>query len=140
MAGRYGMTFAKKHIEDGEYDDAVRVTTEEIALGTAAPETFVDRAMALDLLGRYDEAAADFEHALELDRTERELVREDVDDAYFSALASGAEKLAERSVPDAVAMLDRYARCLPDGRHLAEAAEWKLRVRGELKTVPQSKY
>jgi len=123
------MTFAKKHIEDGEYDDAVRITTEEIDAGTAAPETFVDRATALDLLTRHEAAADDFERALELDRTRPELVREEVDDAYFSALASGAEKLAERSVEGAVAMLERYARCLPDGRHLAEAEEWKLRVR-----------
>jgi hypothetical protein len=137
MAGRYGMSFAKKHIEDGEYDDAVRVTTEEIDGGAALPETFVDRATALDLLERHEEAAGDFERALDLDRTEHELSRDDVDDAYFSALASGAEKVAGRSVPDAVAMLERYAKCMPDGRHLREADEWTLRVKGELKTVPK---
>ncbi len=139
MAGRYGMTFAKKHIEEGDYDEAIRVTTVEIDAGAGFPETFADRATALDLMERHEEAAADFERALVLDRTEQQLITEDVDDAYFSALASGAEKVAKRSVTDAVTMLSRYATTMPEGRHLAEADEWKLRVRGELKSLPQGK-
>jgi len=135
MSGRYGMTFAKKHIEEGDFDEAIRITTEAIDDGTASPETFVDRAVALDLLERHEEAAKDFERALELDRTAHELIVEDVDDAYFSALASAAEKLAGRSVPGAVALLESYAKCLPEGRHLADAEDWKKRVRGELKTL-----
>lgn len=132
---RYGMTFAKKHIEEGDFDEALRITTEEIDAGTASPETFVDRAMALELLERHAEAAKDFERALELDRTAHELIVDDVDDAYFSALVSAAEKLATSSVPDAVALLDGYAKFLPEGRHRVEAEEWKKRVKGELKTL-----
>lgn len=135
MSGRYGMTFAKKHIEEGDFDEAIRVTTEEIDAGTASPETFVDRAVALDLLESHAEAAKDFERALELDRTAHELIVDDVDDAYFSALASAAEKLAPRSVDEAVALLEGYARCLPEGRHLSDAEDWKRRVRGELKSL-----
>ncbi|CAN5520010.1 hypothetical protein BH09MYX1_BH09MYX1_01070 [soil metagenome] len=135
MAGRYGMSFAKKHIEDGDYDDAVRVTTEEIDAGTQRPETYVDRATALDLLERWEEAASDFERALELDKTEHEPTVEDVDDAYFSALASAAEAFAKRSVADAVTVLNRYAACLPEGRHLADVLDWQKRIRGELSTV-----
>ena len=132
---RYGMTFAKKHIEEGDFDEALRITTEEIDAGTASPETFVDRAVALDLLERHTDAARDFERALELDRTAHELIVDDVDDAYFSALVSAAEKLATSSVPDAVTLLDGYAKFLPEGRHRVEAEEWKRRVRGELKTL-----
>lgn len=134
MAGRYGMSFAKKHIEEGDFELAVSVTTEAIDLGTANPETFVDRATALDLLERHEEAAADFERAIELDRTERELIIEDVDDAYFSALASGAEKTMRRAPADALKILARYSSCLPDGRHVADVEEWRRRVRGELKS------
>jgi tetratricopeptide (TPR) repeat protein len=129
------MTFAKKHIEEGDFDEALRITTEEIDAGTASPETFVDRAMALELLERHADAAKDFERALELDRTAHELIVDDVDDAYFSALVSAAEKLATSSVPGAVALLDGYANFLPEGRHRVEAEEWKKRVRGELKTL-----
>ena len=134
MAGRYGMSFAKKHIEEGDFDEAVRVTTEEIEAGTSGPETFADRATALDLLERHEEAASDFERALTLDRSEHQLITEDVDDAYFSALASGAEKAMRRSVPEALALLDRYAACMPDGRHGVDVDEWRRRVRGELKS------
>lgn len=132
MAGRYGMSFAKKHIEEGDFDEAVRVTTEEIDAGTASPEAFVDRATALDLLERHEEAATDFERAIAMDRTERQLTLEDVDDAYFSALASSAEKTMRTSPAKALATLARYAVCLPEGRHVGDVAEWNKRVRGEL--------
>lgn len=135
MAGRYGMSFAKKHIEDGDYEDAVRVTTEEIDGGTASPETWVDRATALDLLERHAESVNDFERAIELDRDARELTLEDVDDAYFSALASAAMRAAKASPRDGLALLDRYARALPDGGHLGDVEEWKKRVTGELVSV-----
>lgn len=132
MAGRYGMTFAKKHIEEGDYEDAVRVTTEEIEGGAPSPETFVDRATALDLLERHAESVNDFERAIELDATANELTIEDVDDAYFSALASAAMRAAKAAPKEGLALLDRYARALPAGRHLADVAEWKKRVTGEL--------
>jgi tetratricopeptide (TPR) repeat protein len=132
MAGRYGMSFAKKHIEEGEYEEAVRVATEEIDSGSASPDTFVDRATALDLLERHEESVRDFERALELDREAKELTLEDVDDAYFSALASAAMSVASSDRAAGVAMLARYARALPGGRHLADVAEWQKRVTGEL--------
>ncbi len=135
MAGRYGMSFAKKHIEEGEYEEAVQVTTEEIDSGGASPDTFVDRATALDLLERHEESVADFERALELDRDAKELTLEDVDDAYFSALASAAMKVAAADVAAGVALLDRYAKVLPSGRHLADVADWKKRVTGELRST-----
>jgi tetratricopeptide (TPR) repeat protein len=134
MAGRYGMSFAKKHIEEGDFDEAVRVTTEDITAGTINPEVFFDRATALDLLEQHEAAASDFERAIELDRQERQLTIEDVDDAYFSALASGAEKTMRRSVDDALKILARYSVCLPDGRHKNDVEDWKRRVRGELKS------
>ena len=135
MAGRYGMSFAKKHIEEGEYDEAVRVATEEIDAGAASPESFVDRATALDLLERHEESVSDFERALELDREAKELTVEDVDDAYFSALASAAMKLAATDARAGVALLERYAKVLPAGRHLADVADWKKRVTGELQST-----
>lgn len=134
MGARYGMSFAKKHIEEGDFDEAIRVTTDEIDAGTANPELFFDRATALDLLERHEDAAADFERAIALDQADRQLTIEDVDDAYFSALASSAEKTMRASPDKALATLARYAVCLPEGRHTADVADWNKRVRGELKS------
>ncbi len=141
MAGRYGMSFARKMIDDGLYEEAVIEATKEIDAGTTSPEILVDRATAYDFQEKYAEAAMDFERALVLDLAERILERDDIDDSYFSALVCAAEHLAhahsatgdvEKSVSAGTELIDRYARALPAGRHLREAEEWKRRLRGEL--------
>lgn len=135
MAGRYGMSFARKMIEDGLYEEAVVEASKEIDAGTTNPEILVDRATAYDFQEKYAEAALDFERALVLDVAERILETDDIDDSYFSALVCAAEQLAQKSVPEGTAFIDRYARALPEGRHLREAEEWKRRLRGELQAT-----
>jgi tetratricopeptide (TPR) repeat protein len=132
MAGRYGMSFARKHIDDGDYEEAIAAATKEIAEGDVGPEILVDRAAAYELAERFAEAVADFERAIELDATAHALQRDLVDDAYFSALLACARDEAARSVDLGVKRLDRYADLFPKGAHIAEAAEWKRRLRGEL--------
>ena len=73
MAGRYGMSFAKKHIEQGDYDEAIASATEEIEGGDQGPEPLFDRGTAYELTERYVEAVSDFEQAIEKNRTEKEL-------------------------------------------------------------------
>src|SRR5688500_556571 len=85
MAGRYGMSFAKKHIEEGDYEEAISSATKEIDGGNLGPEPLFDRGTAYELVERYVEAVADFESAIEKNRIEKELDPFVLDDAYFSA-------------------------------------------------------
>ncbi len=129
MGGRYGMSFARKLIEQGKYDEAVASATEEIDGGSAGPEIMVDRATAYELLEQYAEAVTDFEKAMELDATEKLLERDLVDDAYFSALLATAR---QEPVRDGVARLERYKGVFPHGAHATEVEDWKRRLTGEL--------
>jgi tetratricopeptide (TPR) repeat protein len=136
MAGRYGMSFAKKHIEQGDYEEAIASATEEIAAGNTSPEPLFDRATAYELLERYAEAVADFEAAIEKNRAEKELDPFVLDDAYFSAVLAAAR--AESSVgclPQALQRLDRYREILPAGAHVAESRDWQKRLRGEMPSL-----
>ncbi|HEY8073444.1 MAG TPA: hypothetical protein VIF62_05030 [Labilithrix sp.] len=128
MAGRYGMSFAKKHIEDGDYEEAVEAATQAIADGDAGPEPLFDRGTALDFLERHAEAVADLESAIAKNRAEKEVDPFALDDAYFSALLG----LAKR---EGAATLERYAKTVPDGAHLAEARDWQKRLRGEMPSL-----
>ncbi len=132
MAGRYGMSFAKKHIEEGDYEDAVAAATQAIEAGDRGPEPLFDRATAYELLERYEEAAADFEAAIATNRAVKELDPFVLDDAYFSALVAGAKVLSGAA---AAAHLDRYAKTCPEGAHLADARDWQKRVRGEMPSL-----
>jgi tetratricopeptide (TPR) repeat protein len=129
MAGRYGMSFAKGHIEKGDYEEAVEAASKDIADGNAGPEPLFDRATALDFLERHAEAVTDFESAIKLNQTEKELDPFSLDDAYFSALLAAA-----RGARDA-AMLERYRALLPEGGHVAESRDWQKRLRGEMPSL-----
>ncbi len=135
MAGRYGMSFAKKLIEQGDYEEAVASATEEIASGNTGPEPLFDRATAYELLERYAEAVADFEKAIEANRTEKVLDPFVLDDAYFSATLAAARQEASTNLRGALARLDRYRELLPDGAHVAESFDWQKRLRGELPSL-----
>jgi tetratricopeptide (TPR) repeat protein len=123
------MSFAKSAIEKGDYEEAVEAATNAIEAGDKGPEPLFDRGTALELLERFDESVADFERAIETNRTAKELDPFVLDDAYFSALLAAA-----RASKDAV-RLERYARVLPDGGHLREASDWQKRLRGELPSL-----
>lgn len=135
MTGRYGMSFAKKHIEEGDYEEAVSAATEAIEGGDAGPEPLFDRATAYELSERYVEAVADLEAAIAKNRAAKELDPFVLDDAYFSASLAAARAESTRDLPRALARLDRYRELLPDGSHLAESRDWQRRLRGELPSL-----
>ena len=129
------MSFAKKHIEDGNYDEAVAAATKTIEDGDAGPEPLFDRATAHDLAERYLEAVTDFEMALTKNGAEQEIDPFTIDDAYFSALLSAARKEAERDVGQAVTLLQRYMQYAPKGEHVSDCRDWQKRVKGEMPSL-----
>lgn len=135
MAGRYGMSFAKSLIEKGDYEEAIAAATEDIEGGNRGAEPLFDRATACELAERFVDAVRDFEAAIETNRAEKELDPFVLDDAYFSALLAAARDEAARDVHAGVATLDRYAKTLPDGAHLADARDWQKRLRGEMPSL-----
>jgi tetratricopeptide (TPR) repeat protein len=135
MSGRYGMSFAAELLEHGKYEEAIEAATSALAGDAANPEHFADRAAAYDGLERYAEAASDFEQAIALNAASPVIDRDNLDDAFFSALVGAAKADAETSVDAGVARLARYAKVLPQGRHVKDAEDWRKRVRGELKSL-----
>jgi tetratricopeptide (TPR) repeat protein len=129
MAGRYGMSFAAKMIEQGKYAEAIEEATRAVARDEEDPAPLVERGSAYAWLERYPEAVRDLEAALALDETAGVLEIDVVDDAYFSALLGAAKVEAQTSLDTAVRMLARYQAVLPAGRHLADAAAWPDRLR-----------
>src|SRR5437868_5422170 len=132
MAGRYGMSFATKAIENGDYEEAVTAATSAIEGGDAGPQPLFDRGTALELHERFDEAVADLEAAITINRKEKEIDPFLLDDTYFSALLGASKRGAEGDRPRGAAMLGRYAEILPDGAHLSESRDWQKRLRGEM--------
>jgi tetratricopeptide (TPR) repeat protein len=130
MAGRYGMTFAAKLIQEGKYAEAVEEASRAVARDDEDPAALVDRASAYAWLERYSDAVRDLEAALALDQTAGVLELDVVDDAYFSALLGAAKAEALTSIEAAERTLGRYKTVLPDGRHLEDAALWPERLRG----------
>jgi tetratricopeptide (TPR) repeat protein len=128
MAGRYGMTFAAKLMEEGKYAEAIGEATRAFERNPEDPAALVERATAFGWLERYPEAVRDFEAAFELDRTAEVLEIDIVDDAYFSALLGVARSEAKTSLATATATLARYGTILPAGRHLQDAAVWPSRL------------
>ena len=129
------MSFAKKHIEDGEYDEAIAAATKSIDDGDVGPEPLFDRATAYDLAERYTDAVTDFETAITKNGAEQEIDPFTIDDAYFSALLSAARKEAERDVSKGVTLLQRYMQFAPKGEHVADCADWQKRLKGELPSL-----
>jgi tetratricopeptide (TPR) repeat protein len=126
------MSFASELNEEGRHDDAIAEATKAIDAGDATPEPLIDRATAYDLLERHAEAVADFERAIEANQAALSVDANMLDDAYFSALVAAGKKEAETSKDAAAAGVGRYARLLPKGRHVKDAAEWQKRLRGEV--------
>jgi tetratricopeptide (TPR) repeat protein len=135
MAGRYGMSFAKDLIAQGDYEEAIAAATRAIEEGDDGPEPLFDRATANELAESYDAAVTDFEAAIAKNRAEKELDPFMLDDAYFSALLAAARHDAESDVGRGVTRLDRYAKTIPDGAHLKDVADWQKRLRGEMPSL-----
>jgi tetratricopeptide (TPR) repeat protein len=129
MAGRYGMSFAAKMIEQGQYPEAIEEATRAAARDDEDPTPLVERASAYAWLEQYPEAVRDLEAALALDQTASVLEIDVVDDAYFSALLGVAKVEAQTSIETATGTLARYRTVLPGGRHLEDATAWPDRLR-----------
>lgn len=129
------MSFAKKYIEDGEYDAAIAAATKSIEDGDVGPEPLFDRATAFDLAERYLEAVADFEAAITKNTAEQEIDPFTVDDAYFSALLAASRQEAERDVSKGVSLLQRYMQFAPKGEHVADCRDWQKRLKGEMPSL-----
>jgi tetratricopeptide (TPR) repeat protein len=129
MAGRYGMSFAAKLMQEGKYAEAIEEATRAAARDDEDPTPLVERAGAYALLERYPEAVRDLEEAFRLDESASVLEVDVVDDAYFSALLGAARAEAATSIEAAEQTLARYQTIRPGGRHLADAAAWPGRLR-----------
>lgn len=137
MADNYGVTFAQKLIQRGDYEAALAAADKHAKQDPDSPEPYHDRARALAALNRYAEAVADYVRAIELDQAERVLQDWEVDDGLFSTLVAWGQSLGEpgKASADQVAIMQRYAQILPSGQHVAEAGQWVLRFRGLLKST-----
>jgi tetratricopeptide (TPR) repeat protein len=132
MGQTYGKSFAKGHIERGDYEDAVTAATKAISDGDEGPEPYFDRGVALDLLERHAEAVTDFERAIEINARVDELDAFALDDAYFSAVLAAAKK---EPVAEAKKRLARYRELLPHGEHVEDSKTWEKRVANELPSL-----
>ena len=132
MSQTYGKSFAKGHIDRGEYDEAVAAATKAMEAKANDPEPHFDRGSAYDLLERHAEAVVDFERAIELNRVVSELDAFALDDAYFSAVLAAAKK---EPVADAKKRLVRYREMLPEGEHLEDSKTWEKRLANELPSL-----
>ena len=148
MADNYGVTFAQKLIQQGNYEEAILAANKHLVQDPASPEPYHDRARALAGLGRFEEAVADYAQAIQArqsgadaegqrDETEHVLQDWEVDDGLFSLLVAWAQSLGEAGKASAaqVAIMERYAQLLPSGQHRADAADWILRFKGLLKST-----
>ncbi|HND10128.1 MAG TPA: tetratricopeptide repeat protein [Pseudomonadota bacterium] len=137
MADNYGVTFAQKQIQRGDYEAALASADKHAQQDPDNPEPYHDRARALALLGQYERSVADYAHALLLDKVERVLSDWEVDDGLFSTLVAWGQSLGEpgKASTEQVAIMQRYRQLLPDGQHLQEAEQWILRFRGLLKST-----
>jgi len=120
-------TFARELIESDRLEEAIAAAVKHMEEDAASPEPYLDRGEALDLLGRHEEAAADFERAFALDRAVGVLSDDDLDDRLFEAL----RQWADDDAPRAAQILARYRETFPSGRHVADVDRRLARLRGE---------
>jgi tetratricopeptide (TPR) repeat protein len=124
-------TFARELIESDRLEEAIDAALAQMREDPASPEPYLDRGEALDLLGRHDEAAADFERAFALDRAVGILSDDDLDDRLFEALRQWSDKLATTEPARAATILERYRATFPSGRHQADVDRRLARLSGE---------
>lgn len=132
MADNYGVTFAQKHIQRGEYEQALTAADKHAAQEPESPEPHHDRARALAFLGRYRESVEAYRAAIAADQVEQILQDWEVDDGLLSTVIAWAQ--ATSGQDEQLRILSLYRELLPRGRHGQEADEWSQRFRGLLKT------
>ncbi|HXU81816.1 MAG TPA: tetratricopeptide repeat protein [Polyangia bacterium] len=125
----YGALASTELVAECKFDDAIAQASREIAAQPDEPEAWFNRGQALTGLGRFAEAAADYEKALALDASASGLDPEAADDELFFALRNIA--LSQKDRPEeAIATLERYRRVLPEGRHIGDIKTWEDHIKG----------
>ena len=132
MADNYGVSFAQKHIQHGEYEQALAAAEKHASQEPESREPHHDRARALAFLGRYADSVEAYRTAIAADQVEQILQDWEVDDGLFSTVIAWAQ--ASSGQAEQLRILALYRELLPRGRHLPEAEEWGQRFRGLLKT------
>jgi tetratricopeptide (TPR) repeat protein len=125
----YGALASAALVAECRFDEAIAQATQEIAAQPDEPEAYYQRGQALGALGRFVEAAADYERALSLDASASGLDPEAADDELFFALRNIAVSQKDRPA-EALATLERYRRLLPEGRHIADIKTWADHING----------
>jgi tetratricopeptide (TPR) repeat protein len=120
----YGQLPSTALVAAGRFDEAVAAAEAEAAAQPGDPEPLYNRGQALAGLGRFGEAAADYERALGLDASGSALDPDALDDELFFALRSDA--VARRDS----APLQRYLAILPAGRHVSDVPKWLDKLAG----------
>lgn len=133
MADNYGVTFAQKHIQRGEYEQALAAADKHATQDPQSPEPHHDRARALSFLGRYRESVDAYRAAIAADQVEQILQDWEVDDGLFSTIIAWAQTASGEA--EQLRIVALYRELLPHGRHGQEADEWSQRFRGLLKTT-----
>jgi tetratricopeptide (TPR) repeat protein len=125
----YGALASAALVAEGKFAEAIEQASREIDSQPEEPEAYFQRGQALGALGRFEQAAADYERALALDASASGLDPEAADDELFFALRNIA--VAQKAHPaEALATLERYRRVLPAGRHLDDIKTWTDHING----------
>jgi tetratricopeptide (TPR) repeat protein len=125
----YGALPSTELIAACKFEEAIAAADKEIATTPEEPEAYFNRGQAQAGLGRFDQAAADYERALTLDASSSGVDPEAIDDELFFALRNIAT--TQRSTPAiAIATLERYRKLLPAGRHIDDIEKWVNHVNG----------
>jgi len=125
----YGALASTEFVAESRFEEALTQATQEIAAQPGDPEAYFNRGQALAGLGRYDEAVADYERALSLDASASGLDPEAADDELFFALRNMALGAKDRPA-EALQILERYRRVLPQGRHVEDIKKWADHING----------
>ena len=118
---KYGALASTELDNESSFEEAIAKASEEIASMPLEPEAYFNRGQAQAGLGRFDQAAIDYEKALSLDASASGMDPEAADDELFFALRSIATSQKDRPT-EAIATLERYRRVLPNGRHIDDIA------------------
>jgi tetratricopeptide (TPR) repeat protein len=125
----YGAFASTELVAECKFEEALTQATQEIAAQPGDPEAYFNRGQALAGLGRYADAASEYERALALDGSASGLDPDAADDELFFALRNMALAAKDRPA-EALATLERYRQVLPDGRHVADIKTWADHING----------
>jgi tetratricopeptide (TPR) repeat protein len=125
----YGALPSTALVAESKFEEAITTATREIAAAPDEPESYFNRGQAQAALGRFAQAAEDFEKALALDASASGLDPEAADDELFFALRNIATSQKDRPA-EAIATLERYRRLLPQGRHVDDIQKWVNHING----------